>query len=202
MEIKVITLGHIAVNCYMVSTEKAALVIDPGFESQVVENFLLDNENKERIILLTHAHFDHIGGAVSLRDNTDTKIAIGEKENFALSDGDINLSNRFRAHLEPFSADILLKDQEELSVGDIKIKVIYTPGHTVGSVSFLIDDILFSGDTLFNMSIGRTDFPGGDFAVLKKSIDKLFDLSDDTTVLSGHGEPTTILHEKQFNPFL
>lgn len=202
MEIKVITLGHIAVNCYMVSTEKAALVIDPGFESKVVEDFLLDNLNKERLILLTHAHFDHIGGAVSLRDNTDTKIAIGEKDNFALSDGDTNLSNRFHGHLEPFSADILLKDQEELTVGDIKIKVIHTPGHTVGSVSFLIDDILFSGDTLFNMSIGRTDFPGGDFAVLKKSIDKLFDLNDDITVLSGHGEPTTILHEKQYNPFL
>ena len=202
MEIKVITLGHIAVNCYMILTNKTAIVIDPGFESQVVEDFLLDNADKERLILLTHAHFDHIGGAVSLRDNTDTEIAIGEKENFALSDGDVNLSNRFHAHLEPFSADILLKDQEEFAIGDIKIKVINTPGHTVGSVCFLIDDILFSGDTLFNMSVGRTDFPGGDFTVLKNSIKKLFELNDDTTVLSGHGEPTTILHEKQYNPFL
>ncbi len=202
MEIKVITLGHIAVNCYLVSTSVAAIVIDPGFESKVVENFLLENCDKERLILLTHAHFDHIGGAVSLRDVTDTDIAIGEKENFALSDMAFNLSDRFHAHLEPFSADILLGDQKEITVGDIKIKTIFTPGHTVGGVSYLIDDVLFSGDTLFNMSIGRTDFPGGSFDVLKSSVNKLFLLDGATTVLSGHGEPTTIEFEKENNPFL
>ena len=143
MEIKVISLGHIAVNCYMISTDKAAIVIDPGFSSKVVENFLFENADKERLILLTHGHFDHIGGAADLRDVTDTDIAIGEKENFALSDMEYNLSDRFHAHLEPFSADILLKDGEEFLVGDIKLKTILTPGHTVGGVSYLIDDILF-----------------------------------------------------------
>ena len=202
MEIKVISLGHIAVNCYMISTDKAAIVIDPGFSSAVVENFLFENADKERLILLTHGHFDHIGGAADLRDVTDTDIAIGEKDNFALSDMEYNLSDRFHAHLEPFSADILLKDGEEFLVGDIKLKTILTPGHTVGGVSYLIDDILFSGDTLFNLSIGRTDFPGGDLKVLKDSIKKLFLLNGDTTVLSGHGEPTTIQFEKDNNPFL
>ena len=202
MEIKVIRLGHIAVNCYMISSDKAAIVIDPGFSATVVENFLLENADKEKIILLTHAHFDHIGGAADLRDVTDTDIAIGEKENFALSDTEYNLSDRFHAHLEPFSADILLKDGEEFSVGDISVKIIFTPGHTVGGVSYLIDDVLFSGDTLFNLSIGRTDFPGGDLKVLKESLNKLFLLDGDTTVLSGHGEPTTIGFEKENNPFL
>ena len=202
MEIKVLTLGHIAVNCYLISTVTSAIVIDPGFESKVVEDFLLENCDKERVILLTHAHFDHIGGAVALRETTDTDIAIGEKENFALSDTSFNLSDRFRAHLEPFSADILLKDQEEITVGDIKIKTIFTPGHTVGGVSYLIDDVLFSGDTLFNLSIGRTDFPGGNYEVLKESVNKLFLLDNETTVLSGHGEPTTIGYEKENNPFL
>ncbi len=202
MEIKVIALGHIAVNCYMISTDKAAIVIDPGFSSKVVENFLLENADKERLILLTHGHFDHIGGAADLRDITDTDIAIGEKENFALSDTGYNLSDRFHAHLEPFSADILLKDGEEFTVGDITVKTIFTPGHTVGGVSYLIDDVLFSGDTLFNLSIGRTDFAGGNIDTLKNSIGKLFLLDGNTTVLSGHGEPTTINFEKENNPFL
>lgn len=202
MEIKVITLGHIQVNCYLVSTEKAALVVDPGFESKIVEDFLIQNCDKERLILLTHAHFDHIGGAVALRDITDTDIAIGEKENFALSDSAFNLSDRFHAHIEPFSADILLRDLEEITVGDIKIKTIFTPGHTVGGVSYLVDDVLFSGDTLFNLSIGRTDFPGGNFEVLKNSVNKLFMLDGKTTVLAGHGEATTIAFEKENNPFL
>ena len=202
MEIKVISLGHIAVNCYMISTDKAAIVIDPGFSSAVVENFLLENADKERLILLTHGHFDHIGGAADLRDVTDTDIAIGEKENFALSDMEYNLSDRFHAHLEPFSADILLKDGEEFLVGDIKLKTILTPGHTVGGVSYLIDDILFSGDTLFNLSIGRTDFPGGDGNVLLNSLKRLKYLDGDFKVYPGHGNPTTLSNEKVFNPYM
>ena len=158
MEIKVITLGYIAVNCYMVSTEKAALVIDPGFKSQAVMDFLFENESKERLILLTHAHFDHIGGALELKQKTATDIAIGEMDNFALSDGEVNLSSRFHAHIEPFSADILLPDNKEITIGDLKIKTLFTPGHTAGGVSYLLDDVLFSGDTLFYRSVGRTDF--------------------------------------------
>ncbi len=202
MEIKVIRLGHIAVNCYMVSTEKAAIVVDPGFSSKIVEDFLLENLEKERLILLTHGHFDHIGDAAHLRDITDTDIAIGENEDFALSDTLYNLSDQFHAHIEPFSADVLLKDDEDINVGDITVKTIFTPGHTLGGVSYLIDDVLFSGDTLFNLSIGRTDLPGGNIDLLKQSIDKLFLLKGETTVLSGHGEPTTIAFEKANNPFL
>ncbi|MEE1075367.1 MAG: MBL fold metallo-hydrolase [Acutalibacteraceae bacterium] len=202
MEIEVITLGHIAVNCYMVSTEKAALVIDPGFKSQAVMDFLFENESKERLILLTHAHFDHIGGALELKQKTATDIAIGEMDNFALSDGEVNLSSRFHAHIEPFSADILLPDNKEITIGDLKIKTLFTPGHTVGGVSYLLDDILFSGDTLFYRSVGRTDFPGGDFTVLKKSIDRIFELDSSVTVLSGHGQPTTVGEEKDYNPYI
>lgn len=202
MEIKVVKLGAIAVNCYLISTEKSAIVIDPGYESNVTEKFLKQNEDKERLILLTHAHFDHISGALSLKTKTGVKIAIGEKENFALSDESYNLANLFGANIKPFSADILLEDNCELNVGDLTFKVLHTPGHTVGSVSYLAEDVLFSGDTLFYMSVGRTDFPGGDFSVLRKSIDRLFELDGETTVLSGHGEATTIAFEKQNNPFL
>ncbi len=202
MEIKVLPLGDIQVNCYLVSTEKAALVVDPGFYSQKVEEFLKENSHKERMILLTHAHFDHIGGAEQLRNKTGVNIAIGEKENAFLSDPSVNLSGLFSVSLKPFSADVLLKDEEILNIGDLKIKVIHTPGHTLGSVSYLIDDVLFSGDTLFNSSIGRTDFPTGDFAILSQSIKKLYELNSDITVLSGHGEATNLNYEKMYNPFV
>lgn len=202
MEINVLPLGHIGSNCYMISTEKAAVVIDCGFESDAVNAFLKENSQKECMILLTHGHFDHIGGAESLRKETDTKIAIGALDAALLEDTELNLSDRFHAHLLPFKADILLNDGDVITVGDLTFKVIHTPGHTKGSVCFLCENYLFSGDTLFDASIGRTDFPGGDFETIKSSIKKLYNLSDDTIVLSGHGNRTTILKEKLHNPFI
>ena len=202
MEIKVLNLGDIQVNCYLISSENAAIVIDPGYYSNKVEEFLKLNCDKQRLILLTHCHFDHIGGANELRQNTGVKIAIGEIENKYLSDSNVNLSGLFGESLAPFSADVLLSDSEELTVGDINIKVIHTPGHTEGSVSYLIGDILFSGDTLFNSSIGRTDFPTGSFSVLSSTVKKLYELDGDIAVLSGHGEETTIAYEKTHNPFV
>ncbi len=202
MEIKVLPLGYIQANCYMLSTESASVVIDPGFNSEVITEFLHSSQNKERLILLTHSHFDHIGGALSLRRDTETKIAIGIKDNPALSDSKINLSDDFGAELEPFCADILLNDGDEITVGDIQFRVLETPGHTVGGVCYLTEDVLFSGDTLFSGSIGRTDFYGGDYKTLENSIKRLYSLSDDIVVLSGHGEATTIKKEKTQNPFI
>ncbi|MBR6532815.1 MAG: MBL fold metallo-hydrolase [Clostridia bacterium] len=202
MEIKVLPLGEIGANCYMLSTEKAAVVIDPGFYSETVSRFLIDNANKERLILLTHAHFDHIGGADSLRKNTDTKIGIGEFDNDTLADTKRNLSDLFHAKLLPFSADLTFSDNQTFSVGNINFKVLHTPGHTPGGVCYLTGDILFSGDTLFKGSIGRTDFYGGDFKTLEKSIKRLYTLDSKTTVFSGHGDATTIEEEKNFNPFI
>lgn len=202
MEIKVLPLGDIQVNCYLVSTERTALVIDPGYYSEEAEHFLKENCDKQRIILLTHAHFDHIGGADKLRESTGVKIAIGELENGFLSDCNVNLSSLFNVPLKPFSADILLADGQKLVLGDIEINVIHTPGHTLGGVSYLIDNVLFSGDTLFCESIGRTDFPKGDFTTLSASVKELYKLDGNITVLPGHGEATTISHEKQYNPFV
>ena len=202
MEIKVLPLGDIKANCYLISTEKSAIVIDPGFPSLITENFLKENSQKERLILLTHAHFDHISGALRLRDETDTKIGIAELENPALSNTHLNLGELFGTIVTPFSADILFKDNDVISVGDLTFKVLHTPGHTVGGVCYLFDDILFSGDTLFHGSIGRTDFPGGDFSVLEQSIKRLYSLDKKTVVLSGHGDETTIENEIKFNPFI
>ena len=202
MEIKALVLGSIEVNCYLISTEKAAVVIDPGFHSAEALEFLQNASDKERLILLTHAHFDHIGYAKELSVLTDSQIAIGEGDAAALSDNNLNLSAPFGAPLSPFKADILLTDGQEIKVSDLTFKVIHTPGHTVGGVSYLCGDILFSGDTLFAGSIGRTDFPGGNYEVLKNSVKTLYKLPDDTVVLSGHGGKTTIINEKRYNPFI
>lgn len=202
MEIKALPMGMIGANCYMVTGERGAVLIDTGGYSPVLEQFLKENEDKERLILLTHAHFDHIGGALRLRENMGVKIGIGEKEAPSLSDGELNLSNRFRVNLAPFSADMTFADGEKISVGDLEFTVIETAGHTVGGVCYLIEDCLFSGDTLFYESIGRTDFVGGDIGVLNKSLLKLMGLKGDTVVFAGHGESTTIEHERRYNPFI
>lgn len=202
MEIEIVRLGLIQTNCYLIKTDKAAVVIDPGFERENVLKFLKDNADKQRLILLTHGHFDHIGGAALLRKQTGTKIGIGKLDAPALSDKSLNLADKFRMNLEPFSPDYTYEEGDEIVVGDIVFKVIFTPGHTVGGVSYLSGNCLFSGDTLFNCSVGRTDFPGGDVKWLQNSIGKLFDLPDNTEVYPGHGEITTIGFERENNMFV
>lgn len=202
MKIDVMPLGHIAANCYMLLSNNAAVVIDPGIFSQKVEDFLNDNSEKDRLILLTHAHFDHICGADRLRKDTGVKIAVGEKDAPALIDTKLSLSDKFHAHQPPFEADILLKDNAIFNVGDIEFKSISTPGHTVGGMCYLTGKTLFSGDTLFLESVGRTDFPGGESQTLLKSIKRLLTLDEEITVYPGHGEPTTVKHERIYNPFI
>ncbi|MEE1239827.1 MAG: MBL fold metallo-hydrolase [Acutalibacteraceae bacterium] len=202
MKIKTLHLGLIKTNCYLISTEKAAVVIDPGFDRPGTLEFFNENPDKERLILLTHAHFDHIGGAEVLREKTGVKIGIGQPDAEGLLDTKLNLSDMFHAHISPFKPDFTYENGDKILVGDIEFKVISTPGHTVGGVSYLTEDKLFSGDTLFENSIGRTDFPGGDLKVLQRSVKKLLTLPPDTKVYPGHGDPTTVAREKEYNMFV
>ncbi len=202
MKVERLPLGHIAANCYMISTDKSAIVIDCGIYSDFVYDFLEKNRDKERLILLTHMHFDHIGGAPKLREKTGVKIAVGKVDAPYLSDPEYNLSNRFHAHVEPFEADIVLSDNEEFTVGDITVKALQTSGHTKGGMCYLMEDKLFSGDTLFFETIGSTDFDGGNMRELINSIGRLLQLGDNIKVYPGHGEATTIGHEKRYNMFL
>ena len=202
MEIRAIHLGLIKTNCYLISTDKAAVVIDPGFKTEITADFLKANGGKARMILITHAHFDHIGGAEALRDETGVEIGIGELDAPALRDTEFNLSDKFHAHIAPFSADRTFCDGEKFSVGDIDFEVILTPGHTVGGVSYLSGESLFSGDSLFAGAVGRTDMPGGSLKALKKSLKRLIALPEETKVYPGHGDFTTVGYEKENNMFV
>ena len=202
MKIETLPLGEIGANCYLISTEKAAVAIDIGFDSEYVKEFFANSGDSEKLILLTHAHFDHIGGAKAIRDNLGVKIAIGSKDAPALSDTRLNLSDSFHAGLTPFRADIALNDSEKIKCGDLEFGIIETSGHTKGGVCYLLKDMLFSGDTLFCEGIGRTDFFGGDFKDITLSVKRLYTLPEETVVYPGHGEATTIGHEKKFNPYV
>lgn len=205
MQIKLLINGDMGScsNCYGVVSEKAAIVIDPGECTNEVLSFLIENADKKCLIMLTHAHFDHIGGAGELRKKMGVKIAIGENEEFALRDRSYNLSGIISPPIAPFSADYTVGDEEEFTIGDITVQAIETPGHTVGSMCYIIDNCLFSGDTLFRGTAGRTDFKGGSTEAMKQSLERLvWTLDDSVTVYSGHGEVTTIGHERQYNPFL
>lgn len=186
-------------NCYLVSSDNAAIVIDPGYEDDRTFEFLKNNSDKERLILITHAHFDHIGGAEVLRKNTGVKIAIGEFDNPALSDNVVNEAVVGGVEIAPFSADILIRDKEEFSVGDINVKAYLTKGHTIGGLCYKIEDNLFTGDILFHRGFGNTCFHGGSRREMVMSLNFLFNSFDaDTKVFCGHGESTTIGSEKNY----
>lgn len=205
MKVEFLLQGYSALyaNCYGITTEKAAIVIDPGKYTDDIAEFLKNNSDKTRIILITHAHYDHISGADRLRRETGVKIAIGKGDEPALSDCKLNLSGVYVPEIAPFNADYIIEDEEEFTVGDLTVKAYETPGHTKGGVCYLIGDCLFSGDILFYETVGRVDLPGGNMSDMKQSLDRLICLlNDDIKVYSGHGEVTTIGHERRHNMYL
>nr|WP_320025558.1 MBL fold metallo-hydrolase [uncultured Acetobacterium sp.] len=205
MEVIKKSLGQMGTNCYVIWDEKslAAAVIDPGFEDQRIINIIKENKLNVKYILLTHGHFDHLGGVAQIKQLTGAKVLIHENDADCLGDSRRNLSVLAGMSMELEPADGFLKEDEPIMLGDISIRVIHTPGHSKGGVCLLAEDVLFSGDTLFNTSIGRTDFADGDLNELLNAImSKLFILDDSTKVLPGHGDNTTIGYEKMNNPFL
>ena len=195
MKIKTLVLKD--TNCYLLESEKAAIIIDPAQNSHQTEDFFEQNKDKEKLILITHGHFDHIGGAEALRHKFGVKIAVGEADNSALSDPIVNEGAQFDIIVPSFSADIMVNDGDELTVGDIVVKVYNTPGHTVGSMCYQIEETLFTGDTLFCKGFGNTCFHGGSRRDIVKSVKWILsNFPDDMAVLSGHGEATTIIAER------
>ncbi len=205
MEVKLLLNGSYIARCnsYGIVSDNAAVVVDCGKYDLAISNFLERNSDKARLILLTHAHFDHIMGAKELRDKTGVPILVGKTEAEHLCDPEYNLSSRLRRKIEKFEPDYTVEDEQTVSVGDLKIKAYEMPGHTKGSMVYLIGNNLFSGDVIFKNSIGRTDLMSGNSDEMRASIDRVMWLfGDDIKVFPGHDEPTTIGAERRNNPYL
>ena len=201
-------MGPLNANCYVVIDEvtKKAAVIDPSSYNSELKGILHSDEiSSVEYILLTHGHFDHILGVPQVKEDfKNARICIHSEDVKNFSDKKFNLADMAGLTISPIAADEILEDGSIIDLGSLKIKVMHTPGHTQGGVCYIIEDekIIFSGDTLFRGSIGRTDFPGGDFFKLTASLKKLKDLDGDYKILPGHEEATTLNYEREHNIYM
>ena len=201
MTVKTLKVGYLQTNCYVIfAGAENAIVVDPGGSFVAIDTYLQKNGVKNLSVLLTHAHFDHILAVKELSDKYGAYVVIGKDDADSLN-SDYNLAEAMGLEeLPEIRVDKTVEDGEKFELYNIPISVIATPGHTKGSVCYIIDDIIFAGDTLFRESYGRTDFAGGSYAEMKKSLRKLFSLQGEYRVLTGHGEETSLEYERRYNP--
>lgn len=187
MKIRTLTLGDFETNCYLVSDENGVTaVVDPGYEPEVILARAAQEHLQIAAILLTHGHFDHVGAVKAIADATGCPVWMNEKERALppfLTNGKLYITDLF-------------KEGDAVQVGRMTFAVLETPGHTPGSVCLQCENVLFSGDTLFAGSYGRTDLPGGSAADIRASLRRLAALPENLTVLPGHGEATTLDRER------
>jgi len=204
MNIQKIVVGQLDVNCYIISDESTseALIIDPGDESERIIELIDAARLKPKHILFTHAHYDHVCAAKELSDRYKADFLMHEKE-MATYRMTRQLCVSWGFSPEDFpEPERTLSDGDTLSVGTLSFKVLHTPGHTPGSICLHGENMLFSGDTLFRGSVGRTDLNGGDARLLSRSLERLRLLSPETKVMCGHDGETSIAEEMRYNPFL
>ena len=202
MIVKQGVFGDIGNNCYLIVDEKTnqSALVDCTEYSQKMIDLIGDTDLK--YILLTHGHFDHIIGTKDVKEKYNCRVAISAEDAGMLSSGRLSLAVFCGMPQNNVEADIIVKDGDVINLGDIEIKVISTPGHTKGSVCYIAEDYLFSGDTLFCMSYGRTDLPGGSDAEIRASLKKLAALGGDYKVMPGHEETSTLDFERKANPYM
>jgi glyoxylase-like metal-dependent hydrolase (beta-lactamase superfamily II) len=205
MFLEKIMTGSMLANCYIIGDEetKETVIIDPSSEPEELLNIVKRNNLEVKYIINTHGHMDHIGANEGIKEATGAKILIHKDDGDMLGSPTKNLAIFWGQTTKSPPADRFLKDGETFALGDLKIRVIHTPGHTPGGICLLTENKLFSGDTLFENSIGRTDLPGGSDKLIIASIkNNLLTLSDEIEVYPGHGDETTIGRERKNNPFL
>ena len=199
-------VGAVQTNSYFAINQETneVLVIDPGDNAKQLAERIRQEKLKPVAVLLTHGHFDHAGGAAELAEEWQIPVYAHEDEKETLVDPKLNVS-WMMGREERFSADEFVKDEQELDLAGFHIRVLHTPGHTVGGCCYYLpyEDVVFSGDTLFCMSVGRTDFPKGSMSAIVRSIkEKLMVLPEHTKVYPGHNDVTTIENERMYNPYL
>jgi hydroxyacylglutathione hydrolase len=204
---KIIPVGPLLCNCSILGDEttREAMVIDPGDDIEDVVAILRQYKLQVKQIVITHAHIDHVGGAMKLRALTAAPILLNQNDYALLKMLDEQATWIGVAPPGDVAIEASIADGESLEAGSLKANVMHTPGHTEGSVClyFPAEKLLIAGDTLFASSIGRTDLPGGSFEKIMRSLrDRVMTLPDDTVVIPGHGPRTTIGEEREENPFL
>lgn len=207
MKLFSMVVGPIETNCYIAADDEGnAAVIDPGANGPGIIGQLGEKRLTPKAILLTHGHFDHIGGVKLLKQHyPDLVVVIGEKDEPMLSDAASSTSVQMYADPADYAglaAGRTVQEGDEITVGTLTFSVIDTPGHTFGGVCYRLGNLLFSGDTLFLEEVGRTDLAGGNYYTLLESLKKLAALPDETEVFPGHGSPTNMGHEKKRNMYV
>lgn len=201
MKILTFHTTELETDTYLVTNGSEAFVVDPGDGADMLTAAAEAEGTKIGWVLLTHAHFDHIGAAAELQRGG--ALIVMHRDDVPLVGSFKNLAFYAGKKVEHFTPDVTVSGGETLDVAGIAVKVMHTPGHTAGGVCYIAEDCIFSGDTLFELSYGRTDFPTGSFKELKNSIvNKLFALKGDYKVFPGHGAPTTLQFEREHNPVL
>ena len=194
LNMKCMALGAYQTNCYLVWGEGSddCIVIDPGYQPEAVLAQAKDLNKNIRAILLTHGHFDHVGAVRQIAADTDCDVYLQE--------GDLSMPPQFTAG--PLYYTHTYGEGDVLFLAGLRLRILHTPGHTPGSVCIQAEDHLFSGDTLFRDSCGRTDLPGGDWATIRRSLQRLAAMDKDHSVHPGHGPSTTLDEEKKYNPYM
>lgn len=204
MKIEHVAVGPLQSNCYIIYDEKSlhAMVVDPGDEPDRIMDIVKQNKLSVDFIICTHAHFDHIGAVIDIKNATNAKVVINK------GDLEIYMSAKDQAALWGYELeqlpqpDMFVSDGDDLAIGGLKFKVLHTPGHSPGGICLYGEGVLITGDTVFAGSVGRTDFYGGNTGELKKSFQKIISLPSETKILPGHGEWSTVDEEKEISLFV
>lgn len=203
MKVAQTVLGPVQTNCYFaIGEDGTTAVIDPADRGKQIYQAAQKEGLRIQGILLTHGHFDHIGGVDELRELTGAPVYLHQADQALPGDGGANLSRMFGQPALTCQVDHLVKDGDKIAMGDLEFAVLHTPGHTPGSCVYLVEDAMFSGDTLFAGSIGRTDLPGGNPDAMTESLRRLANLEWDYRIFPGHGERSVLSQELLHNPYL